>query len=73
MYVWFTNTNVYFSYCDSQKQSIKYVFSFSNSVFFSKTRVELSGWGGTDNKKGEKPGFPPLCLTRNDCLQPFHK
>ena len=37
MYVWFTNTNVYFSYGESQKQSIKYVFSISNSVFFSKT------------------------------------
>jgi len=36
MFVWFTNTNVYFSYGDSQKQSIKYAFSFPNSVFFFK-------------------------------------
>lgn len=73
MFVWFTNTNVYFSYGDSQKQSIKYAFSFPNSVFFSKTWMYCSRVVLCNIKRGKSRAFPPYVQTQYDCLQPFHK
>ena len=64
MFVWFTNTNVYFSYGDSQKQSIKYAFSFPNSVFFSKTWMYCKGCL-VQYKMGGKSCLSPLMFKHN--------
>ena len=72
MYVWFTNTNVYFSYCDSQKQSIKYAFSISNSVFFSKTRAVFSKWVRMfTTKRGKAMLSPSMLIHKMTAYSPF--
>ena len=71
MFVWFTNTNVYFSCGDSQKQSIKYAFSFSNSVFFSKTWACCRFWGPCVIKKGESRAFPSMFKHNMTAYSPF--
>ena len=72
MFVWFTNTNVYFSCGDSQKQSIKYAFSFPNSVFFSKTWVMLSKWVRMlSTRRGKAMLSPSMLIHKMTAYSPF--